>query len=28
LTQDLAAMTEMKPLRSSFDAILLSLLGQ
>ena len=27
LTQDLAAMTEMKPLRSSFDAILLSLLG-
>ena len=28
LTQDLAGMTEMKPLRSSFDAILLSLLGQ
>jgi len=28
LTQDLAAMTEMKPLRGSFDAILLSLLGQ
>jgi len=28
LSQDLAAMTEMKPLRSSFDAILLSLLGQ
>jgi len=28
LTQDLAARTEMKPLRGSFDAILLSLLGQ
>jgi hypothetical protein len=28
LTQDLAAMTEVKPLRGSFDAILLSLLGQ
>ena len=28
LAQDLAAMTEMKHLRGSFDAILLSLLGQ
>jgi len=28
LAQDLAAMTEIKPLRGSFDAILLSLLGQ
>lgn len=28
LAQDLAGMTEMKPLRGSFDAILLSLLGQ
>lgn len=28
LSQDLAAMTEMKHLRGSFDAILLSLLGQ